>query len=497
MTAKSGPVLSKSRFLSGLQCAKRLWTEIHARQDLPTVDVATQARFAEGHAVGYLARELFPDGLEVGPGERRWDLVVPETQQKLAQRRPLYEAAFRYGAAACRVDLLVPVAKNHWDVLEVKSSTGVKNVHLSDLAFQAHVIEGTGLPVRDYYVVHLDTRYERDGELEIRALFHVERATEAVRELSAGVREQLEAMQPIARSAERPVIQIGRHCHEPYSCPLTAACWSFLPPQNVFDLVGGREKAFDFLSQGVLELRDIPGHADLDRRQRIQLEVARSGRPHVDCEVLAQFLSAIQHPVYYFDIETVASAIPRFDRSRPYQQIPFLFSVHRVESPGAVARHYAYMFESGGDPRPDFLRAVRSSLGDKGSIVAYNAPFERRVLEESVDAALPELEGWVLGLGDRFVDLLTPFRSFAFHHADQRGSASLKAVVTPLTSMSYSDLEISDGESASREYLRVMSTDVSAIERARVLRHLEAYCSLDTLAMVAIVKRLEQRLADA
>jgi len=495
MPRQASQILSKSRFLAGLQCPKKLWTEIHARELIPPVDAATQARFDQGHDVGSLAKKLFPGGLEIGPGVRQWDRVVADTRRALTQRRPLYEAAFRSGGAACRVDILVPVTGGRWDVMEVKSSTGVKDVHYSDLALQAFVLSGSGLQVRDYYVVHLDTSYVRNGDLDLQALFRRERVTDIVLERQKGVADRLEEMQGILQSETRPQTAIGRHCSDPYPCSLEPECWAFLPPASVFDLARGKKRGFDLLAMGITELENIPLATDLGTRQRIQLETVRSGEPHVDRESLRKFLAHLVYPLYFFDIETVGSPVPLFDQSRPYQQIPFLFSIHRLESRGQVARHYAYMFDGQGDPRPDFLRAARASLGTRGSIVAYNAPFEKRILRESAAAVLPELAEWAVALDPRFVDLLTPFGDFSYHHPDQLGSASLKAVLTPLTGMSYTDLEIADGEMASREYLRVISHGIDPMERARILRQLEDYCSLDTLGMVAILEKLEELAA--
>jgi len=491
MPKQANPTLSKTRFLSGLQCPKKLWTEVHARDLIPPVDPAIQSRFDQGHAVGSLAKRLFPGGLEIGPGVRQWDRVVEDTRRALTQRRPLYEAAFRSGGAACRVDILVPVDSNRWDALEVKSTTGVKDVHHQDLALQAYVLAGSGLDIRDFCVVHLNTSYVRHGDLDLEALFTRSRVTEEVQARQEIVRSRLDEMQEVLQGTSRPEIAIGRYCDEPYSCSLKKECWSFLPPANVFDLALDKRRGFELLSEGIVDLHEIPLTADLETKQQIQLETVQSGIPRVDREALTRFLRSLDYPLYYFDIETVGPAIPLFDNSRPYQQIPFLFSIHRVEKPGEVARHYAYMFGGKGDPRSDFLRATRTSLGSSGSIVAYNAPFEKRVLQDCAKSIL-ELEDWASELSDRFVDLLQPFREFWYHHPDQLGSASLKSVLTPLTGMSYADLEISDGEAASREYLRVMSDEIDPVERARVLRQLEAYCSLDTLGMVAIVDKLQE-----
>lgn len=489
MAMQAPAVLSKSRFLAGLQCRKRLWTEVHAPDLVPPVDAATRALFDQGHEIGRLATELFPGGLEVGPRTRQWDALITATQRALSQRRPLYEAAFRSGGAACRVDILVPADGGRWDVCEVKSSTRVKDVHLQDVALQACVVEGSGIEVRDYFLIHIDTSYVRRGALEPEKLFRISRITEEVKSRQSAVPAELAALRRLLEEPERPRIDIGPHCSEPYECPLKSDCWAFLPPASVFDLIGARRRAFELLESGILELTDIPAHESLTGKQQIQLTAIRGGRPHVDRPALFAFLRALDYPVRFFDIETFASAMPLFDGSRPYQPTPFLFSVHRLDAADQTARHFSYLASEKGDPRGDFLRAARAALGGEGSIVSYNAAFERRVLRETAEA-VPELADWAATTGDRMLDLLTPFRSFAYYHPAQLGSVSLKAVLPALTGMSYSDLEIADGEAASREYLRVSQGEVEPIERLRVLRQLEQYCALDTLGMVEIVAKL-------
>ncbi len=323
MSRRLPQTLSKSRFLSGLQCPKRLWTEVHARNLLPPVDPSTQARFDQGNAVGVLAQKLFPGGLEIGPGVRRWGRVVEDTRRALALRRPLYEAAFRHAGAACRVDILVPVDDDRWDVVEVKSSTSVKPIHVADLALQATVIEASGLAVRSYQLAHIDTDYVRRGALDLGSLFRLEDLTERVRERCSTVDQELASMQEVLASEDRPRIPVGRHCLDPYRCPLHEECWSFLPPISVFDLVGGPQLAFERLDADIIEACDLPDSAVANERQRIQLESLRTGSPHVDGAALARFLDRLEYPVSYFDIESFA---PRFHpTTRPGPTNRFLF----------------------------------------------------------------------------------------------------------------------------------------------------------------------------
>lgn len=171
MFRKIPAAISKSRYVSGLQCDKRLWTEVHAREVIPPIDAVTQAIFDQGTEVGQLATQLFPGGIEIGRKEYRWKLVVPATEKALTQRRPLFEAAFRAGGAACRVDILDPVEDDAWDLYEVKSSTSLKDVHCNDVALQAYVLEKAGLEVRNCYLTHINKNYVRNGSLDISQLF--------------------------------------------------------------------------------------------------------------------------------------------------------------------------------------------------------------------------------------------------------------------------------------------------------------------------------------
>ena len=57
--------LSKSRCLSGFQCHKRLYLEIHARELASERDEGTQAVLDTGTRVGELARKRYPGGVLV------------------------------------------------------------------------------------------------------------------------------------------------------------------------------------------------------------------------------------------------------------------------------------------------------------------------------------------------------------------------------------------------------------------------------------------------
>lgn len=58
-------LLSKSKYMNGMQCPKLLWISVNAKERLPEVDESIQKRFDEGHIVGEYAKKLFPQGIDI------------------------------------------------------------------------------------------------------------------------------------------------------------------------------------------------------------------------------------------------------------------------------------------------------------------------------------------------------------------------------------------------------------------------------------------------
>lgn len=162
----AAPFISKSKFLLGLQCHKLLWTAFNAKDQIPPPDAQTQATFDQGQQVGSLAKKLFPNGIEVGAGVDDLGDVLRLTQAAIKLRRPVFEPAFSYHGGYANADILEPVDGNGWDIIEVKSSTSVKNVYIFDLAFQAFVYSGAGLKIRRCYLMLINPDFVRHGEID-------------------------------------------------------------------------------------------------------------------------------------------------------------------------------------------------------------------------------------------------------------------------------------------------------------------------------------------
>lgn len=488
------PNISKSSFMAGCQCPKLFWTRIHDREAMPPINERQQAVFDQGHEVGMLARALFPEGTAVECDPGNYGAVLSATTDLLGQGKPIFEAGFSSDGGFVRVDILNPTGRDTWEIIEVKMSTKVKEEHIPDVAFQKYVCEAAGVIVERCCLMHVNKEYVRRGDLELEEFFETEDITSQVEAALEDVLDEFTALQDVAREDECPEVCIGAHCNAPHECPLKDRCWSFLPPYPVTDLYYAKKKGFALLAAGIQKIQDIPEITKLNQKQEIQRASASTGAPHFDADAIAEFLSGLQHPLSFLDFETFRSPIPPFDGTRPYQQLPFQYSLHVVESEGEKPGHLGFLAEDASDRRNEFLSSLKDDLPEMGSIVVYNASFELGRLRECSDFN-PEYREWLEDLEPRIVDLLDPFRGFAYYHPDQHGSASIKAVLPVLTGAGYEHLTIQDGDTASLEFLKSCQLETSDRERESVRSSLEEYCKLDTLGMVQIITALG-KLAD-
>jgi hypothetical protein len=480
-------LLSKSKYLTGLQCPKYLWIQIHEPERIPEADAITQYIFDQGHLVGEYAKKLFPGGIDMPRDDFMENIAT--TKKLLAERGPLFEAGILSGRLYCRVDILNPVNEDEWEIIEIKSGTSVKEVYIDDVSFQKFCCEKAELEIRSCKLGFIDRQYVKNGEIDPEQLFTLEDISAQVEEISQGIEERVANLLEVISNKTCPEAAIGQHCLAPYECPLRVECWRFLPENSVFDLRGGKTSQFALYEQGILSIKDIPDDIPLTRQQKIQKECVMTGNVHVEKEEIRQFLDKLKYPLYYLDFETFGPAIPLYDGTGPYQDIPFQFSLHVVENDASEPVHHSFLAEGIEDPRPQILRELQRLLGSEGSIIAYNAGFEEGVMRESVDA-FPEYTDWLAGILPRMVDLLYPFTNFHYYNASQKDTASLKKVLPAVTGKGYEEMGIGAGMHASIAFARIACGSATEEEIARVRADLVKYCKLDTEGMTWIIDKL-------
>ena len=486
--------LSKSQYIRGLQCHKSLWLYKHRPELRETPDAQQESLFETGYQVGDLAKELFPGGAEIEFDADNFDGMIQKTKKLIANgTEVIYEATFKENGIFAMADILVKNGST-WDMYEVKASTSVKEYHLNGAAIQWYALP-KALQLGRAYIVHIDNSYVREGELDINKLFAIEDITDEVLNRQEDIPMQLSQMEAMLQE-EIPDIDIGTHCFDPRSCDFMSYCWQHIPDKSVFDLyrMWGSKK-FELYYKGIVSYDDIIAHdISLNDVQKLQVDGYKNAKTIIDKQIIKEFLDTIEYPINFFDFETFQNAVPRFDNQRPYQQIPFQYSLHILHEEGTL-EHKEFLGDENEDPREALIEQMLSDITPTGSIVAYNQSFEIGRIKD-LAAFAPKYEKELLALTERFVDLIVPFRAKGYYHPDFNGSFSIKAVLPAMfpndDELDYKKLgSVQNGGDAMDTFSNLhLLKDKS--KREEIRKDLLAYCRLDTLAMVRIFEKLQE-----
>ena len=487
---ESNTYLSKSLFIKGLQCHKSLYLHKCHPELKDEITEAQEARFQMGFDVGTYARKLFPGGVEIVFDDASLSAQIDKTEKEIRRgTRILYEPAFTYDDIFVKADIL---CKNEegWEIYEVKGSLKVKDVHYDDVAVQYYALKGSGLPVSKAFIIHINSGYVRHGEIEVDKLFTITDVTNAVIEKQDYVRDEIERMREML-GRDIPDIDIGSHCSDPYECDFQGHCWQHIPEDSIFSLRGGGIDKFDFYRKGIIRLRDVPVEI-LPKNQRIQWEGVIERKSVTNKTGIKEFLDSLWYPQCFLDFETIfMSPIPLFDGTRPYQQVPFQYSLHCLKEEKGKLAHYEYLGAANIDPRKELLEKLLSEIPKHVCVLVYNRSFETKILKE-FKGWFPEYADQIENIIGNIRDLMIPFQRKDLYRPEMEGSYSIKKVLPALTpELSYDGLEVSDGATASNAYLATWeSEDPAGVERIR--KALLEYCKMDTIGMVRILEELRE-----
>jgi hypothetical protein len=484
-------LISKSSFIKGIQCDKQLYLYKYHYDWMDEVSESQQIIFNRGHDVGELAQKLFPGGIKATEDPRKPAQAIERTIELIESgAKVIYEAAFGFDEVLVIADIIVWDG-NTWNIYEVKSSTKISDTYYHDAAIQYYVISNC-LNVKDISIVYINNQYVRNGDLELQKLFTVESVKDNVSEHQDFIKSELKRLKKVLEGKDIPNIDIGPHCSDPYQCCFWGYCWKNIPDYSVFDIAGLRgDKKFELYEGGFIKIEDVPEDYPLSQSQRIQIESHIKNKSVFDKDKINEFLSSLSYPVYFMDFETFMPAIPMFDRTRPYQQIPFQYSLHYQKNPKIKVEHFEFLADIEGDPREPFLKKLLNDTNGPGIILVYNKAFEITRLKE-LATDFPKYAKEVDERIDRIVDLMLPFQKKYYYMPEMRGSYSIKSVLPALVpALGYEGMEIADGGTASAAFESLYyEEDIFRVEEIR--KNLLKYCGMDTQAMVEIVNFLRR-----
>ena len=482
--------LSKSSYCKCVQCEKILWLEKYKSEYLPVN--TNESNFKTGMEVGELAKGLFGDYEEVSYDENLSVRIEKTKTLLLDKPNIIAEASFAYDNNFCSVDIL----KNDSDgveIYEVKSSTKIKDIYLDDASYQYFVLTNLGFNVKKVSIVYVNNEYVRGNDLDIEQLFKIEDITDIAIEKQAEIRNYIDFINDFFYSHDgdnEPDKDIGKHCFDPYSCSFWDYCTKELPKPNVFEIAGMfKSKKFEKYYEGKISFEDLKNE-DLNPKYLEQIDFELNGREaKINKKAIKDILDSLRYPLYFIDYETCQYAIPEYSGTKPYQQIPFQYSLHIINDETSPIEHKEYLADVNDD---DLIRTFAESMihdmPENGSIIVYNKSFEASRNKE-IGKMYPDLKPEMDRFNSNMVDLMIPFKNRDYYTKEMKGSYSIKYVLPALypddAELDYSELSlIHKGDEASQAFLSLKYN--SPEEQEEIRKALLEYCKLDTYAMVKI-----------
>jgi len=482
------PRLSKSKVVLGLQCPKALYLSVHQASLADEISDSQQMIFDQGHEVGILAQKFYPGGILIDAPYNDSPLALKQTQDAInAGTNTIYEATFVHEDVLVKIDILNRRSTKHaWEIIEVKSSTQVKDVHIPDAAVQAWVIRGAGFKLKSVSIMTINNQCTYP---DLSNLFNVEDVTEQADSLCGDIPTTVSKFKKLLGSTKPPKVDIGPHCDDPYGCGFKTHCWSAckISDVSIFDIPRlSADAKWESYRAGKVDLKSLDPD-DFNATQSRMIECTVAKKRFVDCSAIAKAIKSWKYPLSFLDFETIGHAIPRYKGQRPYQQLPFQFSCHIRNKPSGKIMHCEYLHSTDTDPREAISRALVELVPESGSVVAYNMGFESAVLKTLAEL-FPKYRKGLLNIVDRLVDPLPIFRS-SVYDPGFRGSFSIKQVAPAILgkSASYEEMDVGGGTEAQSAYMEMINPSTEKKRKEEIRKGLIDYCTKDTKGMVDLV----------
>ncbi len=494
--------ISKTDYMAYLKHPALGWMRVNAPEMIPPVSPGLQAIFDTGHEFEHYAENLpqFIGGVSLG-------FNTPEEYENLPKKtletikngsKTIFQGRFEYKDLSFICDILQVINERTVDLYEIKSSTKAKPEHIDDLAFQTVVLEGLNFVVRNIGVIHVNNSYEKHGPVLPEDITKTTMVTEEVKAKIPQTKNNIAHFLMVARSATPPDTNPIYASNSGFSEYLDVYKFNYSVPENsVLNLTSLNAKQLKQLQDSGLEyIDDIPDYIRLSNKQKNQVITTKNKEPLVNKKALEQFLQQLEYPLYFLDYETLGSLAPYFDGLKPYQQLPFQYSLHVLENPGAELVHKEYLHKTDESPTAELTKNLLADIGENGTILVWNSSFEKNC-NNLLGKIAREHKDKLKAVNNRIVDLMIPFSNQWFVDYRFKGSASIKNVLPVMApELSYKNLDIQEGGTAQRLWMEAVLEKKHEANKQKILDDLVLYCGLDTLAMVEIYKKLLQIIQD-
>ena len=488
-------MLTKSDFLKFLQCPKYLWLHKY-RKDLTSkeVDKITQFRFDQWNKIELYAQNLFPKWYLVD-----WDFkdLISKTKSAIERKTEvIYQATAVANNLMSKADIIV-LNQETWsyDIYEVKSCTEVKDIHLSDVTFQKICFESAWYKIWKTYLIFVNSQYVKDWEINAKEFLTIEDVTSQVSDNEQEISLQIDNAKKILARKDEFNVKIVKQCSKPYECPFKEYCWKDIPACSIYKLNWIREDRIkELLDRDCLLIKDIPDDISFSENKQLVVDCIKHDEEYIDKDSINNYLDELKYPLYYLDYETINPWIPVYDWTRPYQQTTFQYSLHIQTAPDANIDHYEYLGTWEDNPMPWLIESMKENIWSTWSVIVWNKWFECARNSEMAKI-YPQHSTFLEDVNSRIFDLMIPFSKCWYVIPEVMWSYSIKPILPVLVpELSYKDLAISGWSDASNIWLMWVVDGWGHNSEGKTYWDLLAYCELDTLAMVEIMKKIKDKI---
>ena len=490
-------MLSKSEYMMFLKHPGLLWVKKYRKDLLPVVDDNLQAIFQQGNEFEAYAESLFPNVKRLGFQGYNSYLQLPEKTEAAwrSGANCVAQGRYEFQELTCITDLLEKLPENGYKLVEIKSSTKAKEEHYLDLAFQWVVLEGAGYDILNCELALVNSEFVREGAVDPKEFVKFVDVTAAVKAKLEDTKTNISEALSVIKQKEMPPINPEFAKLNSYAewMEIRKKLLPSVPDGSIYKLPSiNAEQVYNLLKKGITSENEVPEGAKLYPSTKKYLRAKKIGHQEVDVGRLRQFMDRLTYPLYFFDYETSQNLIPKWDGTKPYQQVTFQYSLHVLDEPGGNLRHLEYLHQNQGNPAPELLEKLKMHMGNSGSVLSWYAKFER-MRNNELSAMYPEYKELLEGINSRLIDLMDPFAEEMVVDPDFNGSASIKSVLPVFCpKLGYNDLEIKEGQSAARLWKKATFELQDEHEKNRIYANLIKYCERDTYAMVAIYEKLRE-----
>lgn len=419
------------------------------------------------------------------------------TKQSLNERKTIFQAHFEFDQFFTIIECLeYDEKKQGWVIWDFRPVGSLKLDILRSFFYHKRILEGIGESVVGNKLIRINSKYEREEKITLDSYLVVQDLNDKLKSEEETRLEEWERFTRFRNEAQEiSFLSEFATCRSSKSCISPDHCFSGLSKNfEVFDLRDGNENLKLWFKEGFDRFSKLP-FQDLSPNQKIQVEAHASGKIHLDKVALLHYFQNVTETVAFLDFESTNPYIPIFPKSRPFQHLPYLYSLHIWNTKTNELVHKTFIEENvQSDPRPTVLNALQRDLPRDITVFSFNDFFEKLIIEET-SLAFPEFFPFWSEIKGNFIDLALPFKRFWVYHPNQNGKASLKEILPAFSEESHRGLSIRAGQDANYQYLRLIKKQVTEEEKKRVLEDLIAYCKLDSYGLFLIYRMLRELIS--